>query len=364
MATISLCMIVRNEEETLGRCLGSVAGIPDEIIIIDTGSEDGTKTIATGFTSLVFDFAWIDDFSAARNYSFAEASMDYVLWLDADDVLLPAERDKLLRLKEGLTADIDAVSMNYHIAFDASGNVTQSTRLLRLAKRSTKFRWVGVVHENLTSEVQFTCLNSDIVVTHQKPASVSGPSKRNLLIYEKHFAEGREMRPADVFHYARELQAQGEYERAIPHYRQFLDCQEVDLELSLFALHELATCYYWIGDLEKEWECALRSLELDVPRPEFSCRIAERFVRRNQFRQAAFWYELALQDQGVGVGDRPVENYPFKTWLPHKQLGLCYYQLADYARSLRHNELARQYLPDDEGIAANIGLLEKLLSTA
>ena len=87
MATVSLCMIVRNEEDVLGRCLESVKDIVDEIIIVDTGSTDKTKEIAGRFTNAVYDFPWIDDFSAARNFSFSKATMDYQMWLDADDVI-------------------------------------------------------------------------------------------------------------------------------------------------------------------------------------------------------------------------------------------------------------------------------------
>jgi predicted DNA binding CopG/RHH family protein len=58
-----------------------------------------------------------------------------------------------------------------------------------------------------------------------------------------------------------------------------------------------------------------------------------------------------------------VENYPFKTWLPHKQLALCYYRIEDYKNSLHHNKLAREYLPDDRDIETNIRLLEKRVST-
>jgi glycosyltransferase involved in cell wall biosynthesis len=316
-------MIVKNEEKALERCLRSVAGIPDEIIIVDTGSDDRTKEIASNFTSRVFDFEWVDDFSAARNYSFAQAAMDWILWLDADDVLREEDRTKLLALKSNSGAGIDAVSMIYHTAFDDSNNVAQSSRVLRLVRRSKKFVWDGVVHETLGIPEKFYCLNSDIVVTHKKPAS---PSRRNLLIYEKHLKEGREMRPTDLFHYARELEMNGEFGKAIPYYLQFLEHKEADLDLTLFTLHKLARCYYMIGDLDKEWECTLKSVELDVPRPEFSCRFGERFLKNNQFRQAIFWYELASQDDGNNASDWLVENYPFKTWLPHKQLGLCYYK--------------------------------------
>ena len=89
MISLSLCLIVRDEEHTLGRCLDSMAGIADEIIVLDTGSVDATKSVAIEHGARVFDFTWIDDFAAARNASFAHAEMDYIMWLDADDVLLP-----------------------------------------------------------------------------------------------------------------------------------------------------------------------------------------------------------------------------------------------------------------------------------
>ncbi len=73
-ATISLCMIVRNEEKVLARCLESVRGCVDEIVIVDTGSSDATKEIAARYTDRIYDFEWIDDFSAARNYAFEQAT--------------------------------------------------------------------------------------------------------------------------------------------------------------------------------------------------------------------------------------------------------------------------------------------------
>ena len=79
MVSVSLCMIVKNEEDVLERCLESAAGLVDEIIIVDTGSTDRTRKIAARFTDKIFDFSWRDDFSAARNASFSHASMDYCI---------------------------------------------------------------------------------------------------------------------------------------------------------------------------------------------------------------------------------------------------------------------------------------------
>ncbi len=114
MPTISLCMIVKNEEVHIARCLGSVAGLVEEIIIVDTGSTDRTVEIASDYTTKVYSYPWKDDFSDARNYSFSQASMDYCMWMDADDILEETEKDKFLHLKQSLPPDIDIVMMRYN----------------------------------------------------------------------------------------------------------------------------------------------------------------------------------------------------------------------------------------------------------
>ena len=113
MISISLCMIVKDEEKVLARCLDSVKDAVDEIIIVDTGSRDGTKEVAGGYTGYIYDFPWQDDFSAARNEAFSKASMEYCMWLDADDVLPGGSAEKLLQLKEELPTDTDMVMMPY-----------------------------------------------------------------------------------------------------------------------------------------------------------------------------------------------------------------------------------------------------------
>lgn len=128
MITISLCMIVKNEEQSIARCLNSVKGLVDEIVIVDTGSTDKTKQICRQFTDRIFDFEWVDDFSAARNFAFAQATQDYILWLDADDVLSEDDQKKFRKLKETLSPDVDAVSMEYHLSFDAEGKPNFSLR--------------------------------------------------------------------------------------------------------------------------------------------------------------------------------------------------------------------------------------------
>ncbi|CRI00295.1 family 2 glycosyl transferase [Streptococcus pneumoniae] len=130
--TISLCMIVRDEEKTIARCLDSVEKIVDEIIVVDTGSIDRTKEIVEKYTSNIYDFQWIDDFAAARNFSFSKATQEYILWLDADDVLLEDAQEALKLLKRELDPKIDAVSMPYHLALDSNGKPLYCTKRNRM----------------------------------------------------------------------------------------------------------------------------------------------------------------------------------------------------------------------------------------
>ena len=91
-------MIVKNEEPNLAKCLMSVKPVVDEIIVVDTGSTDKTKAIASALGAKVFDFSWTNDFSKARNYSLSKASGDWILVLDADEIVSPLDHDKLKKL--------------------------------------------------------------------------------------------------------------------------------------------------------------------------------------------------------------------------------------------------------------------------
>ena len=118
MITISLCMIIKNEGKVLSRCLDSIKDLMDEIIIIDTGSTDNTKEIASNYTNKIYDFEWTDDFSAARNYSFSKATKDYIYVADADEVIDAINHGRFQQLKELILPEIDIVQMKYVTSAD------------------------------------------------------------------------------------------------------------------------------------------------------------------------------------------------------------------------------------------------------
>ena len=216
MITISLCMIVKNEENTIARCLESVKDVVDEIIIVDTGSNDKTKEITKQFTSKIYDFSWIDDFSAARNFSFSKATKEYILWLDADDILLYEDIEKFKLLKETLESSVDSVTMKYNIGFDEYGNITSSYRRNRLVKRINNFKWIGFVHEYLS--VYGNIVNSEVSVTHKK---IKCTPNRNLEIYKNKLESGIEFSTRDILYYGNELYDHGIFKEALEFYNKF-----------------------------------------------------------------------------------------------------------------------------------------------
>ena len=119
--SISLCMIVTDEEALLCRCLDSRISAADEIVIVDTGSTDRTKEIAADYTDRIYDFKWEDDFSAARNFALSKGYKDYLMWLDADDVISEENLQKLKELKVTLTPEVDVVMMPYAAALVGKG---------------------------------------------------------------------------------------------------------------------------------------------------------------------------------------------------------------------------------------------------
>ncbi|WP_318617253.1 glycosyltransferase family 2 protein [Sporosarcina sp. YIM B06819] len=354
MITISLCMIVKNEEEVIGRCLESVSGLVDEIVIVDTGSNDRTKEIVKNYTDRIVDFQWIDDFAAARNFSFQQATKDYILWLDADDIFTKEDQQKFTLLKQSLSPSTDAVSFNYHLSFDDMGNVTSRLRRYRLVKKESNFQWIGAVHEFLS--VSGNLVDSDVAVTH---LPLSHDQERNLRIYRKLIESGETLSPRDTFYYANELTDHGLFEEASNYYRKFLDSKLGWVEDNVRACLKLADCYYELNDKDSALLAILQTLIYDVPRPETCCRLGYYFMEQGKNEAAIYWYHQALlyeEQQQLSF-----QNTAFSTWLPHLQLCVLYDRLKHYDKAYHHNELARKYKPMDDRITGNKKYLETII---
>jgi tetratricopeptide (TPR) repeat protein len=163
LVRLSVCLIARNEEQNLPRALKSVGGVADEVIVTDTGSTDATVDIASQFGAQVHHFPWCDDFSAARNFTLDQARGRWVLWLDADEELLPVS-------DEGLSRSLDS---DHVLAYNVIvQDLVRSDRLdlyaetwhLRLFRLDPDLRFRGRCHPQFFPPVHETAKGRDLSV--------------------------------------------------------------------------------------------------------------------------------------------------------------------------------------------------------
>ncbi|MBQ7103381.1 MAG: glycosyltransferase family 2 protein [Anaerotignum sp.] len=356
MVRISLCMIVRDEENVLERCLESVVDVVDEIIIVDTGSVDRTKEIAAKFTDKIFVFPWIDDFAAARNFAFSKGTGEYFLWMDADDVFPASEKRKFFDMKEELEQDpADVVMMVYDAGFDEARQANFSYYRERLIRNCPQAKWQGRVHEVIVPFGKI--IRKDIHFEHRK--EVTEYSGRNLRIYEKMIAEGRKLDAREQFYYGRECYYHGKYEKAAEVFESFLKEPAAWMENKLEAVRFLSYSLQALGKAEKAFDVLLQGLRLAPPTGEICCDLGRYFYEREEWENAVFWYENALHAEKRAEKGAFVQEECYG-YLPCIQLCVCYDRLGDWERAKMYNEMAGVLNPKSEAVRNNRGyFLEK-----
>lgn len=186
--TVSLCMIVKNEEHHLRKCLESISSQIDEIIIVDTGSTDSTLTIAGDFGAKVFHYDWREDFADARNFSISFAKSDYVLVLDADEYI-----DFDSSLQETIKSEKDYYIINFKNYMD--GGYVSNHQAIRLFKNNRGLKYYGKIHEHLNIEEidNLSVTFAEFIIHHDgyKKETYNSKSKfdRNLKILSKEVEE-------------------------------------------------------------------------------------------------------------------------------------------------------------------------------
>ncbi len=245
---VSLSMIVRDEEANLDACLATVADLVDELIVVDTGSVDDTVAVAERRGARVVRFPWVDDFAAARNAGLDAADRAWVLWLDADDRLDQANRDKLRTLLAGLRDDNAAYVFRQRNRLDQAPGEPVVFDRIHLFRNRPDVRWERRVHEQILPAIERTGAEvrwADVAFEHSGYAEQGrhrGKAERNLRLLRIEAAE----RPGDAFtqfNLAWTLHSLGREAEALP-------CWEASLAASPPTVSYLRKLYaLWSRDL-------------------------------------------------------------------------------------------------------------------
>ncbi len=356
MITISLCMIVKNEEENIQKSIKCVEGIVDEIIIVDTGSTDNTKEIAKDNNAKVYDFTWTNDFSEARNFSFSKATMDYIIWLDADDYISLEEQYRIKALKEKMDKTIDVVMMLYNVTHDEQGNVTHSFYRERIVKRSKNYKWYGCVHEYLM--FSGIILHTNIGVSHDKHRNKIDKT-RNLCIYQKMIAEGKKLCARDTFYYARELFFNEKYNEAVYYYDKFLEMDHKHLSYCLHTCIDLSKYYCMQNDSKQALKALFKYFEFDIPRAEICSHIGALYKELGEYKNAIYWCEKAL----IQASPRIIWGsvlHDFCGFIPCMDLCYCYFEENDIEKAEKYNDMAGVFKPNSPEVRKNKDYINKI----
>lgn len=356
-------MIVRDEEDFLETCLRSVFSVVDEIVLVDTGSEDSTLHIAKKYGARIFRIDWNDDFSEARNYSLERATGDWILVLDADESISPRAAPKLRDL--AASGEADGYLLTYRSYSQTSNDVRWipndgsyeegtgwdgwiSAQVVRLFRNDPRIRFTGAVHESVDPSIASLggkLAPTDIIIHHfhekkgksrlrEKQISYLRMCEKNLAVCpdnaKTHFDMGLIHR-----HVLKDP------ERAIPHFKRALAVDPCHDDARL----ELALSYHVSGDAKAAAEEITRLLERNPACAPALVLCGIMLERRGKADQAIEAYERALRLNPNLVDARLA-------------LGTIWLRKGNAARTRSEWEAAYRVNPSNERLLLNLGALE------
>ena len=362
---ISLCLIVKpsnDEAKFLKQCLASVAEYVDEICITITGQNEKVEEVAEKYGAKISFFHWINDFAEARNYNFSQATGDYILWLDTDDVVKGGEhlKETIKRMEE---KGVDAGICDYLYDFDEWGQCVVTHRKTRIVKNNGIMRWSGQLHEDLVPVGKIpqgrvrAYLIEDIKVIHKstskrKTEAQERNLKMSLLQLEQNPAD-----PKNVWDVANAHLALGDFNEAIEYYFQFIPVTGSDEEKFL-AWHRMAEALKKLDKsgeaIEAEWE----AIKLRPWYPDGYLGIGEIYYLMGKPKYAKEFLITGLtkevpKDTAIVWNPR---DYDFN---PLQILARVYFQLARPKEAKQCLEQCLKLYPKDKNIQKVIKQLDR-----
>lgn len=329
-ATISVCMIVRDEEAVIERCLKNAVQFADELIVVDTGSVDKTREIATRYTNQVYDYAWIDDFAAARNFSYDFATCDYVMWLDADDDIEPEGIKRILHLKEHMPTDADVVFFRY-TGDAADDDILGDGELMRdrLVRNSLHPRWSYPIHEAILITDTWGILKCpEIAIYHRKKRD--NEAHRNIDIFEKKMEEGFRLNDYNRSYYCRELSTEGKHEQAVIEFEKLWGrAYREDIDYVIL---------FYIDSMRKLKRFSLLRQTLEEYTEKYGshemvfCTLGDLCRREALYDDAINYYKMAME-MNVDICDDKLHFSAYHDFLPLLGMAKAYMKLGRFEKA-------------------------------
>jgi tetratricopeptide (TPR) repeat protein len=361
---VSLAMIVLNAKEGIVRCLASVQEAMDEIVIVDTGSTDGTQDAIRDACPKARIIEWIDperhtergwisDFAKARNMAFDATTGDAILWLDADDVV--AHKDPTVNPAVDLRSKIEQalgpqggceiMEMLYDYKKDAYGHTIMYLPRYRVIRRGA-MRWAWPVHEDLRPEkfLKKADLRKDpLYINHLKPESGERESaERNLWIMQKYLDGGGEMDARLWSNFGGSYRALGENEKAVETYDKALEFRGIDPEADYLCWIRSGDSSRWLKRYDEAVRRYLQAQVLFPFRKAAYVALGDVLIEMDRPTEALAYVDIADGINGTDEGFVWLDEAT--RYIPTSVRANAQLKLHNYSESLAHfDELAKRY---------------------
>jgi glycosyltransferase involved in cell wall biosynthesis len=348
---LSLAMIVRDEESLIGRLLENAASVCEELVVIDTGSTDHTRTIAEAHGATVHEISWRDDFGTARNASFAWCTCRWILWLDADDVLPQETKEVIIGLKSWLHDDVDAVVGPYHYRIEKAGTVLLKVTRERLIRRESGLRWEGRVYEVIPLEGIRAVYVPELIIEHRPELDRRAlNADRNIRMLQKEIEAGHPA-PRTLFYYANELYDHGRYREAAKAYSDFIAVDRRPSPDLYWAQLHIAESARLLGDENTVREASAKAIAEDPSRAEGYVSLGRLFFDREEWDKALPLFAAATTATPPTSGFVRNVDYLYGPW---DFLSVCLDRLGRRHEALAASERALPGNPEADRIRSNM----------
>lgn len=361
---LSVCMIVKNEDKVLRRCLSSLLGIADEIVILDTGSTDSTKDIALEFTDAVYDFQWVDDFSKARNFVASKASGEWILAIDADEYV---EREEFIEFKKTLhtsspVADILAVQIVNFVG--ESGQETVLNYHERVYRNDGNISYFRNIHEMLKSKSDEYKERRDFAQLHiyhsgylKKVVVEKKKSQRNLAL----LMNKKKREPIDYYFLGNEYSQIGMLEKAVKYYKKGYQLKEdIRIDWVKKLLVRLISCLHSLNRDQEALEIIEGCIEYFANLVDFRFLRGKILFDQKKLTKAREVFNDILHNKDDLVADSSVD---YLEYLPNRYLGEIYEKENQLQLAVHHYSKALTLNDTDDYLWIKlIGLLAKYSS--
>lgn len=333
MHPISVCIIAKNEESRIEQCLSSVKPCGFEIVVVDTGSTDRTKEIAARYADKVLDFAWCDNFSAARNFSLQEASNNWIFMMDCDETIKEIDVEELNYFRKHLSDKVGSVSRENLVTQNGALTLNNIDYTERFFNRKL-YRYTGIIHEQLTPvrghEIPALLLHTTLLHTGYDltPKEREAKYRRNFTLLEKQ-AQMDPENPYLYYQLGKSCEILEDYARACTYYDKGL---EFDLDPELAYVQAMVVSY---GNALLRTGQAETALGFEGVYDDFSSVTDFIYLMGNIYKDNAM-YEQALAQYQKALQMPPGRLNGANSFLPFYQSGQIFEILhdTDTARAL------------------------------